>query len=134
MQEKRVDDFWNFESNTSQTTTRPDHVWPEAWTNISKAAQNRAKQEWKNEKPKLDNARRLRGENLKDPWQRPCRAKVKLKLAPRRWLQGRILHPKRFRKRFTAEKWNLMNPQGKEWNLLYLQNTKMTLQAKVLLR
>ena len=30
--------------------------------------------------------------------------------------------------------WNLMNPQGKEWNLLYLQNMKATLQAKDLLR
>ena len=28
---------------------------------IGKAAQNRRKQEWKNEKPKLDNARWLRG-------------------------------------------------------------------------
>ena len=28
---------------------------------IENAAQNREKQEWKNEKPKLDNARRLRG-------------------------------------------------------------------------
>ena len=27
-----------------------------------------------------------------------------------------------------------MNPQGKEWNLLYLQNTKITLQAKALFR
>ena len=30
-------------------------------TKIGKAAQNREKQEWNNEKPKLDNARRLRG-------------------------------------------------------------------------
>ena len=42
-----------------QTTTRPDHVWPEVWTKIWKAAQNREKHEWKNEKPKLDGARRL---------------------------------------------------------------------------
>ena len=41
--------------------------------------------------------------------------------------------PKDSKKRFMAEKWNLMNPQGKEWNL-YLQNTKTTLQAKDLLR
>ena len=41
-----------------QTTTRPDHVWPEVWTKIGKAGQNRQRQEWKNEKPKLDNARR----------------------------------------------------------------------------
>ena len=44
-----------------QTTTRPDHVWPEVWTKIGKAAQNREKQERAKEKPKLDNARKLRG-------------------------------------------------------------------------
>ena len=33
-----------------------------------------------------------------------------------------------------VEKWNLMKPQGNEWNLLYLQNTKIALQAKVSLR
>ena len=43
-----------------QTTTRPDHVWPEIWTKIGKATQNREEQEWAKEKPKLDNARRLR--------------------------------------------------------------------------
>ena len=50
-----------------QTTTRPDHVWPEVSTKIGKAAQNREKQERKNEKPKLDNARRLRGIYFVDP-------------------------------------------------------------------
>ena len=92
MQEKRVDDYWNVDSNRSlsdswkgftkftllkenlprdicglggeltkvQTTTRPDHVWPEVWTKIGE-------QEWKNEKPKLDNARRLRGIYFIDP-------------------------------------------------------------------
>ena len=30
----------------TQTTTRPDCVWPEVWTIIGKAAQNREKQEW----------------------------------------------------------------------------------------
>ena len=43
------------------TTTRPDHVWPDVWTRIGKAAQKKEKQEWANEKPKLDNARRMRG-------------------------------------------------------------------------
>ena len=42
-------------------TTRPDHVWPEVWTKIGKAAQNPEKQERKNEMRKLNNARRLRG-------------------------------------------------------------------------
>ena len=51
-----------------QTTTRPDHVWPEIWTKIGNAAQNRKKkQEWAKEKPKLDNARKLRGIYFIDP-------------------------------------------------------------------
>ena len=50
-----------------QTTTRPDHVWPEVWTKMDKAAQNREEQEWKNEEPKLDNDRRLRGIHFRHP-------------------------------------------------------------------
>ena len=97
MQEKPVDDCWSVDSSRSlsdlwkgftkfillqekppkgflwsgwrltkvQTTTRPDR--PEVWAKIGKAAQNREKQEWKNEKPKLDNARRLRGICFIDP-------------------------------------------------------------------
>ena len=74
MQEKRVDDYWNVDSNRFladswkgftkftllkerpprgdkcgpgwiltkiQTTTTPDHVWPEVWTKMGKAARNR---------------------------------------------------------------------------------------------
>ena len=40
-----------------QTSTRP---WPEEWTKTGKAAQNREKQELAKEKPKLDNARKLK--------------------------------------------------------------------------
>ena len=51
-----------------QPTSRQDHVWPEVWTNIGKAlSQNRQKQEWKNEEPKLDHARRLTGIRFIDP-------------------------------------------------------------------
>ena len=39
-----------------QTTARPDHVWPEVWTKMGKAAQNREKTRMEN-KPKIDNAR-----------------------------------------------------------------------------
>ena len=54
--------MWSGERLTKiQTTTRPDHVWPEIWTKIGKASQNRGKQEWEKEKPKFDNARRLTG-------------------------------------------------------------------------
>ena len=44
-----------------QSSVRPDNVWPEEWTKIGKAAQKRVKQKWANQKPKLDNARRMRG-------------------------------------------------------------------------
>ena len=50
-----------------QSTARPDHVWPEVRTKIGKAAQHGEKQEWAKEKPKLDNARRLRGIYFIDP-------------------------------------------------------------------
>ena len=85
-----------------QTTTRPDHVWPEIRTKIGKAAQNREKQEWKNERPKstlledreefaslilmtkiTKKLSKMRGETWKDLWQQPCRAKEKLGLASR---------------------------------------------------
>ena len=50
----------------SQITTRPDQVWPEVWTKIGKA-QNREEQDWAREKPKVDNARKLRGIYYIDP-------------------------------------------------------------------
>ena len=42
-----------------QTTSRPDHIWPDAWTRIAKSAQRTEKQEWAIEKPKLEHARKL---------------------------------------------------------------------------
>ena len=44
-----------------QTTSRPDDVWPDMWKHMSDAAKKKAKQKWAIEKPKLDNARQLRG-------------------------------------------------------------------------
>ena len=44
-----------------QTTSRPDNVWPDMWKRMSDAAKCKAKRKWAIEKPKLDNARRLRG-------------------------------------------------------------------------
>ena len=43
-----------------QTTSRPDHRWPDAWTRFGKAAQRREKQEWAFEEPKLEYARNSR--------------------------------------------------------------------------
>ena len=44
-----------------QTTSRPDTLWPEIWKYMSDAFKRKEKQKWAIEKPKLDNARRLRG-------------------------------------------------------------------------
>ena len=38
-----------------------NNVWPDMWTHVSDAAHKKAKQRWVIEKPKLDNARQLRG-------------------------------------------------------------------------
>ena len=67
---------------------------------------------------------KMREENWKDPWHPPCRAKGKLKRAPRRWMKSRTLHPRRFPRRFMAVQRNLMNPQGKEWNLFSTHKTQ----------
>ena len=50
-----------------QATSRPDHLWPELWTKLGRNAKLREKQKWSIEKPKLDNARRLRGIYFIDP-------------------------------------------------------------------
>ena len=50
-----------------QTTSRPDYLWPEIWRDMSEAAQRKEKQKWAVEKPKLDNAVRLRGIYFTDP-------------------------------------------------------------------
>ena len=54
--------MWSGERLTTlQTIISPGYVWPEVWTKNCKASQNRERQEWAKEKPKLDNARKLRG-------------------------------------------------------------------------
>ena len=50
-----------------QATPRPDYLWPELWTKMARNAKLREKQKWAIEKPKLDNARRLRGIYFIDP-------------------------------------------------------------------
>ena len=50
-----------------QATSRPDHFWPELWRRFARKATLREKHKWAIEKPKLDNARRLRGIYFIDP-------------------------------------------------------------------
>ena len=63
MNEKPPDGYtWSGRRLTrKQTTSRPDNVWPDMWKHMSDASKRKEKQKWAIEKPKLDNARRLRG-------------------------------------------------------------------------
>ena len=51
-----------------QLTSRPDHLWPELWKSMGKHAELKEKQKWSNEKPHLENARKLRGDLFHWPW------------------------------------------------------------------
>ena len=69
LEEKPPDGFlWSGERLTrKQLTSRPDHLWPEVWERMGKSAKLKGKQKWSDEKPKLDNAGRLRGIYFIDP-------------------------------------------------------------------
>ena len=60
--------FWSgWRLTKRQVTSRPDHIWPELWTKLGRNAELKERQKWSNEKPKLDNARKLRGIYFIDP-------------------------------------------------------------------
>ena len=63
LEEKPPDGYmWSGERLTKrQGTSRPEHLWPELWIKLGINAKLKERQKWSNEKPKLDNARRLRG-------------------------------------------------------------------------
>ena len=50
-----------------QLTSRPDYPRPDLWTKLGRNAQLKERQKWQHEKPKLDNARKLRGIYFTDP-------------------------------------------------------------------
>ena len=82
--------LWSGERLTKrQATSRPDHLRPELWEKLGRNAKLREKQKWSIEKPKLDNARRLRGIYFIDPEDkefketiRHARKKLETPLAP----------------------------------------------------
>ena len=102
---------------------------------LVKAAQKREKQVWANEKPKLDNGRRLKGMYSVDPddedykeiskmqgptwkdlWKQPCRAKRMVHTSTTKVAAKQEIASQKNPKRFMVEKWNLLNPQGNVWN------------------
>ena len=60
-----------------QLTSRPDHLWPELWIKLGRNAELKEKQKWSNEKPKLDNARMLRGIYIIDPEDKEFKETIK---------------------------------------------------------
>ena len=60
-----------------QLASRPDHLWPELWRGLARNAKLREKQKWSNEKPKLDNARILRGICFIDPEDKEFKETIK---------------------------------------------------------
>ena len=60
-----------------QLTSRPDYLWPELWTKLGRNAQLKEKQRWSIEKPKLDNARKLRGIYFIDPEDKEFKETIK---------------------------------------------------------
>ena len=67
--------IWSSERLTrQQLTSRPDHLWPELWTKLSRNAE---KQRWSHEKPQLDNARKLRRIYFIDPEDKEFKETIK---------------------------------------------------------
>ena len=60
-----------------QATSRPDHLWPELWIKLGRNPKLKYKQKWSNEKPKLDNARSLRGIYFIDPEDKEFKETIK---------------------------------------------------------
>ena len=60
-----------------QLTSRPDHLWPELWIKLGRNAELKEKHKWSNDQPKLDNARRLRGNYFIDPEDKEFKETIK---------------------------------------------------------
>ena len=60
-----------------QVTSRPDHLWPELWIKLGRNGKLKEKHKCSDEKPKLDNARRLRGIYFTDPEDKEFKETIK---------------------------------------------------------
>ena len=60
-----------------QLTSSPDHLRPELWIKLGRIAKLKEKHKWFDEKPKLDNARRLRGIYFIDPEDKEFKETIK---------------------------------------------------------
>ena len=122
---------------------------------LGKPPKNKTSKKKAIEKPKLDDARRLRGINSIDPEDEehkeimknargklevhmdaamPCKKRSRKVCPALRQLERRLKHPTIFHKQNMLVWWKLTNPRGNVWNHLCRKITKITLQAKDMTR
>ena len=128
-----------------QVTSRPDHLWPELWIKLGRNAKLKEELKWSNEKPKLDNARRLRGifsltlrtrgsrnpfkmlaRNWKCRWLLPCLARQ-----ARRVSMGRPVAKPMSSNQNLRVSWKPAIPQDCLWKNLYRIIMRTILQERV---
>ena len=146
LDEKPPDGYtWSGERLTrKQTTFTPDTLWPEIWKNMSDASKRKEKQKWAIEKPKLDNARRLRGIYFIDPADeefknimKNARGKLEVPM-PAQCLArfnvrctGKLLSLKRIARQNTLPLLTPTNLHENAWKGLKTRTTKTTWQEEV---
>ena len=127
-----------------QATSRPDHLWPELWRNWEENAKLREKHKWAIEKPKLDNARRLRGIYFIDPEDKEFKETIKnaRRNWKHQWLQlclarharktsmGRPVARLMISSLNLRVSWKPVNPQECVWKNLYQNIMRTILQEK----
>ena len=93
-----------------QITSRPDCLRPERWTKSGRNAELKERQKWSHEKPKLDNARNLRGIYFVDPEDKEF--KVTIKNARKKMETNRVSNKVKSNLRVF---WKLVNLQDCAW-------------------
>ena len=142
MKNNRMDGYaWSEETDKK---TRPDTLWPEIWKDMSEASKRKEKQKWAVEKPKLDNARKLRGINFIDPadeefkdilktrvesWKFRCQLQCLAKLDV--ISTGRPVAFKRSARQDTLACSKPMSLRESAWKDLFMKIMKIMLQEKV---
>ena len=129
-----------------QTTSRPDSLWPEIWKDTSEASKRREKQKWAVEKPKLDNATKLRsihfigpaGEEFKEIYEKKKKKRVDWKFRcqlqclakPDAKSTGKPVALRKIVRRNTPSLLKPTNPRESVWKELFIKVMKIILQGK----
>ena len=111
-----------------QLTSRSDYLWPEPWTKMGKNAKLKEKQKWSYEQPKLDHARRLRGNYFIDPEDKEVKETI-AREARRVSMVRPVVRPMRSNQNLRVF-WKLMNLQDCVWKNLYRIIMRNILQEK----